>query len=88
LLEALNDPELDKPTGVGAGPAAEEEEQEMAGAGQQEALEELEVEAAKQEALEDLEARGAHQEAPEGSSSDEGEDGGGHPQVNYMLVKF
>jgi hypothetical protein len=60
----------------------------MEGAWQQEAPEEPEVGAAQQEAPEELMARGAHQEALEGSSSDEGEDGGGHPPVTYMLLQF
>jgi hypothetical protein len=63
----------------------------MVGAGQQEAQqdapEELEVEAAQQEAPKELEARGAQQEALEGSLSNDGKDGGGQPQVPYRLVK-
>jgi hypothetical protein len=49
---------------------------------------EPEVRAVQQEAPKESEAGGAHQEAPEGSSSDEGEDGDGQPQVNYRLVQF
>jgi hypothetical protein len=65
-----------------------EQEEQMVGAGQQEALEEPEVRVAQQEAPEEPEAEGAQQEAPDGSSSDEGEDGGGQPHVTYMLVQF
>jgi hypothetical protein len=67
LLEALND----------------EEEHQMARTGQQEAPEELEVEATQQDATEELEVGGAQQEAWEGTSSKEAEDGGGQPQVTY-----
>jgi hypothetical protein len=80
--------ELDQPTGAGAGLTTDEEQQQMVGVGQQEALEETEVRAIHQEAPEEPKARGAQQEATEGSSSDEGEDGGGQPQVTYMLVPF
>jgi hypothetical protein len=48
----------------------------------------MEVGAAQQEPPEEPEARGAQYEAPEGSLSDEGEDGGGQPQVTYKLVEF
>jgi hypothetical protein len=54
----------------------------MVGAGQQEALGELEVGAAQQVAPEEPEARGAGQEAPkelEGPCSEEVEDGGDQP---------
>jgi hypothetical protein len=55
----------------------------MARTGQQEAPEELEVEATQQDATEELEVGGAQQEAWEGTSSKEAEDGGGQPQVTY-----
>jgi hypothetical protein len=54
----------------------------MVGAGQQEALGELEVGAAQQVVPEEPEARGAWQEAPkelEGPYSEEVEDGGDQP---------
>jgi hypothetical protein len=43
LLETLNDSELDQLTRAGAGPTVAEEEQQLARAVQQEALEEPEV---------------------------------------------
>jgi hypothetical protein len=60
----------------------------MVGAGWQEALEELEVRAGWQEAPEEPEVGGAQMEALERSSSDEGEDGGGQPQVRSILILF
>jgi hypothetical protein len=71
FLEALNDVD----------------QQQMVGAGQQEALRELEARAAQQEAPEELVARRTQQEAPEeteGPSSEEAD----QPQVTYMLVQF
>jgi hypothetical protein len=60
----------------------------MAEAPQQEAPKEPMAGVPQQEALEEPEVGAPQLEALEGSSSNKGEDGGGKPQTNYMLLQF
>jgi hypothetical protein len=63
LFGDFNDPELEQPTRAGAGPTVDEEQQQRAGAVQQEIPKEPEVRVAQQEAPKEPEVRVLHQEA-------------------------